>query len=163
MSYWMLTLCDSGLDKGKDTKLRKELSLPWGTCSLVEKTGRQLNHTGKHAIGYPSWAMKVLLSVWFWRKWGHCGMKKPRRQRGSFYSHSRRVLEARWHLDEGNGKRNSLLGPFELPSVWGSVRKCWVIVSKCDPSCCFESCLLVSRVLESLVTGTPLYRKDPWV
>jgi hypothetical protein len=59
----MLTLCDSGLDKGKDTKLWKELSLPWGTCSLVEKMGRQLNNTGKHVIGYPSWAMKVLLSV----------------------------------------------------------------------------------------------------
>ena len=59
----MLTLCDSGPDKGKDTKLWKELSLPWGTRSLVEKMGRQLNNTGKHAVGYPSWAMYVLLSV----------------------------------------------------------------------------------------------------
>lgn len=46
----MLTLWDSGLDTGKDTKLCKESSLLWGTCSLVEEMKRQLPNRGLLAI-----------------------------------------------------------------------------------------------------------------
>ena len=160
----MLTLCDSGLDKGKDTKLWKELSLPWGTCSLVEKMGRQLNNTGKHVIGYPSWVMKVLLSVWFWRKWGHWGMGRQGNSMGLFIL----TTEGFWRLGstwmKGMGKGTVFRDLLNSKCLRFS-ENCWVIVSKCDPSCCFESCLLVSRMLKSLVTGTPLHRKDPrvWV
>lgn len=74
--------------------------------------GRQLNNTGKHAIGYPSWAMNVLLSI-VWRKWGHCGMEESGNSMGLFILTTERF----WRLGSAWMKemeRNNLLGPFEL-------------------------------------------------
>lgn len=104
----MLTLCNAGLDMRKENKLYKELYLPQRACNIVEEMRsqhreacNQLPIMSHGSLPFPK-ILKKVRSLWAE------GIRKAHR---FLYSYNRRVLEARYHLDKGNGNRKNILEP----------------------------------------------------